>query len=430
MRAVMQTGIKYFAISLESKNSFDSRYSSRKPLIMADAHDFQHITDAQTLAKFCKEAAGSRYIGFDTEFVSENCFRPQLCLIQVSTESDYAIIDTLAIDNIDVFWKMLCEGNHITIVHAAREEFLFCFRSFGKWPSRLFDVQLAAGLIGYDYPASYGNLVNKTIGKTVDKGETRTDWSQRPLTDGQISYALEDVVHLWPVYKTLCKRLDKKGRLQWMETEMRTWQQNLEETVTKPQWRRVSGTARLRPAQLAIVKELWIWRNAEAERRNRSAKRTLADDLIVELARRGTSKIDQIRAIRGFSKRVSSNSFDGISQAIETALQLPASEHPEKINSPKSVNLGLLGQFITTALNVVCHEQQIASPLVGTAQEVRDLAASKLGLVKTKKPQRLENGWRADIVGQLIQRVLDGKVAIRVGDPKSNQPLVMESLDQ
>jgi len=116
MRAVMQTGIKYFAISLESKNSFDSRYSSRKPLIMADAHDFQHITDAQTLAKFCKEAAGSRYIGFDTEFVSENCFRPQLCLIQVSTESDYAIIDTLAIDNIDVFWKMLCEGNHITMI--------------------------------------------------------------------------------------------------------------------------------------------------------------------------------------------------------------------------------------------------------------------------------------------------------------------------
>jgi len=191
-----------------------------------------------------------------------------------------------------------------------------------------------------------------------------------------------------------------------------------------------SANARLRPAQLAIVKELWIWREAEAERRNRSAKRTLADDLIVELARRGTSKIDQIRAIRGFSNRVSGNSLDGISQAIETALQLPASEHPKKITSPKSVNLGLLGQFITTALNVVCHEQQIASPLVGTAQEVRDLAASKLGLVKTKKSQRLETGWRADVVGQLIQRVLDGKVAIRVGDAKSNQPLVMESLDQ
>jgi ribonuclease D len=219
--------------------------------------------------------------------------------------------------------------------------------------------------------------------------------------------------------------LDKKGRLPWMETEMEAWQQSLEETVTKPQWRRVSGIARLRPAQLAIVKELWIWRNAEAERRNRSAKRTLADDLIVELAHRGTSKINQIRAIR-----VSASSIDGISQAIETALQLPASEHPKKINSHKSVNLGLLGQFITTALNVVCHEQQIASPLVGTAQEVRDLAASKLGLLKTNKPQRLEAGWRADVVGQLIQRVLDGKVAIRVGDPKSNQPLVMESLKQ
>ena len=397
---------------------------------MADAQNYSHITDKDTLDHFCKQAANSRYIGFDTEFVSENCFRPELCLIQVSTESDYAIIDTMAIDNIDVFWEMLCGGDHLTIVHAAREEFLFCYRSCGRWPSRLFDIQLAAGLVGLDYPASYGNLVNKTINKMVDKGETRTDWRQRPLTESQISYALQDVVHLWPVYKTLCKRLEQKGRLSWMETEMEAWQNSLEKTVTEPQWRRVSGIARLRPSQLAIVKELWLWREGEAERKNRLVKRTLADDLIVELARRGTSKPNQIRAIRGFSNRVSSGAIDGISAAIETALQLPASAHPQKINSSKSVNLGLLGQFLTTALNVVCHQQQIAPSLVGTAQEVRDLAATKLGLLKMLKKQRLEEGWRAEIVGQLVQQVLDGDIAIRVGDVKSDQPLVMELLNR
>ncbi len=420
-------GYQYLRGSVKSRDQIE-RPSSSQAFIMADAREFQHITDEQSLEEFCREAAKSRYIGFDTEFVSENCFRPQLCLIQVSTESTFAIIDTMAVKNINVFWKMLCEGNHITIVHAAREEFLFCFRSFGKWPSRLFDVQLAAGLIGYEYPASYGNLVNRTIGKIIDKGETRTDWRQRPLTKSQIAYALEDVVHLWPVYKKLCKSLDKRGRLRWMESEMCDWQQALEETVTKPQWRRVSGTARLKPNQLAIVKELWLWREEEAERRNRSAKRTLADDLIVELARRGTSQQKQIRAIRGFSNRVSANSMDGISTAIEKALQLPPSAHPKKIYSNKSVNLGLLGQFVTTAMNVVCHEQQIASALVGTAQEVRDLAAIKLGLLSNKKQQRLEKGWRAEIVGQLIQRVLAGKVAIRVGDAKSDQPLVMEEI--
>ena len=395
---------------------------------MADAPDFQHITDQKTLEEFCSQAAKSRYIGFDTEFVSENCFRPQLCLIQVSTESDYAIIDTMAIDNIDVFWNMLCRGEHITIVHAAREEFLFCFRACGMWPSRLFDIQLAAGLLGYEYPASYGNLINRMLNKTVDKGETRTDWRQRPLTSSQIAYALSDVVHLWPVYKKLCKGLDKAGRMHWMESEMTDWQKKLENSVTEPQWRRVSGIARLRPNQLAIVRQLWLWREEEAERKDRSAKRTLADDLIVELARRGTSQLKQIRAIRGFSSRVSTNSVEGIAEAIEVALNLPESDYPRKVSSPKSVNLGLLGQFITTALNVVCNEQRIASQLVGSAQEVRDLAAVKLGLLKGGKRHRLEEGWRAEIVGQLIQRVLAGEVAIRVGDVKSDQPLVMEEL--
>lgn len=397
---------------------------------MADSGSFQHITTVEALEQFCQQAAGSRYIGFDTEFVSENCFRPQLCLIQVSTESGNAIIDTLAVTELAAFWKMLCEGDHVTIVHAAREEFLFCFRAVQAWPANLFDIQLASGLVGYEYPASYGNLVNRLAKVTVDKGETRTDWRKRPLSESQISYALQDVVHLWPIYNKLCKRLEKMDRKAWMDIEMNDWQQRMETSVTQPQWRRVSGISRLKPPQLAVVRELWLWREGEAERKNRSAKRTLADDLIVELARRQTSEPKQIRAIRGFGNRVSAGAIDGISEAIQTALDLPASEHPVKVNSTRSINLGLLGQFITTALNVVCHEQKIASSLVGTAQEVRDLAAVRLGLLTLKEPSRLLEGWRADVVGQLIESVLEGRVAIRVGDAKSDQPLVMETLER
>ena len=257
---------------------------------MANVNTFQHITTSAALDEFCEANVGSKYVGFDTEFVSENCFRPLLCLVQVSTDKGYAIIDTLAIEDITPFWDWLCDGDHITIVHAAREEFLFCFRDVGKRPSRLFDIQLAAGMIGCEYPAAYGKLVNAMVGVAVDKGETRTDWQQRPLTDNQMSYALEDVVHLWPVYKKIHKRLEKLGRVDWVTWEMDNWQAQLEKTVTHPQWRRVSGIARLKPAQLAIVKELWIWRNGEAERRDRTPKRTLADDLIVELARRGNKR--------------------------------------------------------------------------------------------------------------------------------------------
>jgi ribonuclease D len=396
---------------------------------MANANYFQHITDSESLAAFCQDNAVTKYVGFDTEFVSENCFRPLLCLIQVSTEKGYAIIDTLAIDDLTVFWDWLCDGDHITIVHAAREEFLFCFRAVGKRPSKLFDIQLAAGMIGCEYPAAYGNLVNRMIGITVDKGETRTDWRKRPLTDNQMAYALEDVVHLWPVYKKLKKRLEKLGRLDWVNWEMDHWQTALEQTISRPQWRRVSGIARLKPAQLAIVKELWIWRNEEAERKDRTPKRILADDLIVELARRGTSKPSQIRAIRGFGNRVQATAIDGISAAIDRALKLPKSEYPKRVTSTKTINLGLLGQFLTTALNVLCRTEQISSSIVGTAQEVRDVAAMRLGMLELKEQPRLLTGWRAEIVGQLIDQVLDGRVAIRVDDPNSDHPLKMDYYD-
>lgn len=395
---------------------------------MANANQFQHITDADALEEFCRVNRGSRYVGFDTEFVSENCFRPLLCLIQVSTDKGYAIIDTLAIADLTVFWNWLCDGDHVTIVHAAREEFLFCFRAVAKRPAKLFDIQLAAGMIGCEYPAAYGNLVNRMIGITVDKGETRTDWRKRPLTDNQMAYALEDVVHLWPVYKKLNKQLQKLGRIDWVDWEMDHWQTALEQTITHPQWRRVSGIARLKPAQLAIVKELWIWRNEEAERKDRTPKRVLADDLIVELSRRGTAKPSQIRAIRGFGNRVQGSSIDGISAAIERALQMPKSEHPKRVTSTKTINLGLLGQFLTTALNVLCRTEQISSSIVGTAQEVRDVAAMRLGLLKLKEQPRLLTGWRAEIVGQLIDQVLDGRIAIRVDDPSSDHPLKMDYL--
>ena len=396
---------------------------------MANDTRFEHITTADALEKYCSENENSEYVGFDTEFVSENCFRPLLCLIQISTEKTYAIIDTLAIGDLTVFWDWLCDGDHITIVHAAREEFLFCFRDVAKRPANLFDIQLAAGMIGCEYPAAYGNLVNRMIGVAVDKGETRTDWRQRPLTDRQMSYALEDVVHLWPVYNELKKKLEKLNRVGWVLDEMDQWQGALEKTVTHPQWRRVSGIARLKPAQLAIVKELWIWRNKEAERKDRTPKRVLADDLIVELSRRGTSAPAQIKAIRGFGNRVQASLIDGISEAIERALKMPKSDYPKRITSTKTINLGLLGQFLTTALNVLCRTEQISSSIVGTAQEVRDVAAMRLGILKLSEKPRLLTGWRAEIVGQLIDQVLDGRVAIRVDDPKSDHPLKMEYID-
>jgi len=399
--------------------------ASKKPQAI-----YQHITTTEQLVEFCERSSDSKFAGYDTEFVSENQYRPELCLVQIATDSELAIIDTLAVEDLQPFWNWLTSGDRITLVHAAREEFLFCVRDRGKWPSKLFDVQLAAGMVGMEYPSSYGNLVQRVLGIQVDKGETRTDWRKRPLTDRQIDYALQDVIHLKPLYDRLTKKLNSFDRLPWMEEEMTQWQTELEKTITEPQWHRVSGIASLSPAALAIVRELWLLRDKEAKRQNRSPRRVIPDDLIVELARRGNSNPKQLKAIRGFENRVSRFLSDEIGDAIEKAKNLPDSQFPQRIRRNKSANLGLLGQFLATALKIVCKTESIAPGIVGSADNVRTMAAWKLGMLKLAEPPELSRGWRAKIVGTLVDKVLDGTYAIRVGDPKSDEPLVLESLDQ
>ena len=396
---------------------------------MPDVTSYEHITTSEQLHDFCERAAKSSIIGFDTEFVSENRYRPELCLLQVAIDGDLAIIDTLAVRDVTPFWRVLVQGDHVTIAHAAREEFLFCFRACDQQPKNLFDVQLAAGFIGLDYPASYGNLISRLLGSNIDKGETRTDWRKRPLSNSQIEYALQDVIHLEPLYRKISQRLDEMGRIEWLEEEIQQWLDNLERSETHPQWHRVSGISNLNRGALNIVREVWKWRESEAKQRNRSPKRVLPDDLLVEIAKRGTSDMKRLKAIRGLENRIAGGTLKPLSYTIEQALKIPKSKHPERLARSKSTSLGLLGQFLTTALNVVCRRSQIAPSLVGTANDVRQLAAWKLGMIRLDEAPDLASGWRAEIVGQLIEKVLDGKIAIRVQDPKSDMPLIIESME-
>ena len=397
---------------------------------MANDIPFEHIKADDHLRAFCDRAKGSRFLGFDTEFVSENRYRPELCLLQVATDDEFVIIDTLAVKDVTPFWEILVAGDHVTVVHAAREEFLFCLRACGKRPKNLFDVQFGAGMVGLEYPASYGNLVSKLLGRRVDKGETRTDWKRRPLSDRQIAYALSDVVHLKELYNKIYGQLKELGRANWLYEEMRNWQDDLEAAETEPQWQRVAGISNLNRRALAIVRELWIARNEEARKRNRAPKRVLPDDLIVELARRGTSDPKRLKAIRGFESRVAKSMTDPIAEAIKSANSLDDNDCPKRVPRGRTMNLGMLGQFLTTALNVVCKTQSIAPNIVGTSQDLRTMAAWRLGLIDLPGNPSLAEGWRAEIVGQVIEQVLDGTIAIRVDDPKSDRPLKLEYLSE
>ncbi len=393
--------------------------------------DHEYVRTQSELENLCRRLVGAERIGFDTEFVSEDTYRPDLCLIQVATSDLLAVIDPKQLKSVEPFWQLLCSGDQQTIVHAGREELRFCLHAVGQKPSRLFDTQIAAGMIGLEYPAAYGKLLSKLLDRTLPKGETRTDWRRRPLSDRQIEYALQDVMYLDPLFQRMNEQLVRLNRVSWFEDEMNSWQSEIEQAELRENWRRVSGTSGLSEKAMVIVRELWRWREEQAERTNRPPKRILRDDLIVELARRAKSDVKQIRAIRGIERSVASKNFSEIAGRIRKALDLPRSQWPAP-RKKRSTNHGsLCGQFVATALNSICRSQNLAPSLVGTVQDVRDLVEYRLhppAAGEAEEIPLLAQGWRAEVVGQTLDDVLTGKIAIRVRNPKSDNPLALEHI--
>jgi len=384
---------------------------------------YKLITNPSQLADLCCRVATAATVAFDTEFVSEFSYYPQLCLIQVALDEELFIVDTCEVPNVDSFWQALTEGDHETIVHAGREEFRFALRSVGQGPRNWFDIQLAAGMVGIEYPASYGKLTARLLNKKVPKGETRTDWRRRPLTPDQLEYALSDVTHLKPMRDKLQERLARLNHGEWHDDESRIWQQSLIEFDSKPRWRRVSGISGLNPTSLAIVREISKWRDEEAKTRDIPSKRVLRDDLIVELARRRSPDEKKIRAIRGLDRRDLKDQYGKLSQAISDAIDSPEPNVSRRRQSELSTHLNQIVSLLGAALDALCREQSIAPSIVGTAQDLRDLVAYKLEPSDDAPPPRLAEGWRAGVVGQKIERLLNGQLAIRIRDPFSDIPL-------
>ncbi len=390
-------------------------------------HD--HITTDLELEKFCQDLSDAPTIAFDTEFVSEHTYRPELCLIQVAAGDRLAVIDPQQLRNVDAFWRLLAAPGHETVVHAGREELLFCLGAVGAPPNQLFDVQIAAGLVGFEYPAGYGSLLAKLMGQRLQKGETRTDWRRRPLSSGQIEYALDDVRHLGAMAHKLQSRLEQLGRSAWMDDEMKAWKRDVEATRSNERWWKVSGTTGLSRRSLAVVRELWRWREREAEQRDCPTRRVLRDDLIIELAKRRSSDAKQIRALRGMERGDLQRALPQLAAAVERGLTISDDQCPVPAQREGPAQLAILGQFLSSALGSICRAAELAPSIVGTASDVRDLVAYRLEVAEgngSQEPPLLGRGWRAEVVGRLIDDLLAGKLAIRIRDPRSNEPLSFE----
>ena len=222
-------------------------------------------------------------------------------------------------------------------------------------------------------------------------------------------------------------KLESLGRVDWMRQEMADWQDDVEESFIRKRWRRVSGLNGLSRRELAVARELWHWRDSVAEDRDMPPKRVLRDDLLVELCKRKSADERQISAIRGMQRSDLRHILQGLSDAIARGLAVPEQECPggERHRAPPP-QLAMLGQFLATAVAGMCRSMQLAPALVGTSSDMRDLLAFKLGYFDEEREPLLASGWRAEVVGSLVDDLLAGKAALRIGDVRSHDPLVIE----
>jgi ribonuclease D len=385
----------------------------------------QFITRPEDLAGCCAHLAACRRFGLDTEFVGEDTYHPSLCLIQVATDDALVLIDPLSVGPLDQFWQVVVDPANLVIVHAGREEVRLCYLWSGSVPGNLFDLQIAAGLVGLPYPLGHGALVNQVLGVHLRKGETLTEWRNRPLSREQIQYAFDDVRYLLPAWEALSGRLDELDRLAWAKEEFG----RLKELATPDEpakllagdkWRKLRGLGSLDRRRLAIVRALYAWREAEAARVNRPARTVIRDDLLVEIARRSPSRERELQVVRGLPRR----NLGIILQIVERARALPLQECPPTVERELELpQAALLSHFLSAVFGDLCARLKLAPNLVASGQDIKALVRSWLQDGTLPDDSLLTGGWRAVHILPELLAVLEGRRSVRIADVQAAAPL-------
>jgi ribonuclease D len=376
----------------------------------------------------------SDLLGVDTEFISEDCYRPELCLLQVSTRQQVYLIDPLSLSRMTEVWDFLMHSDRVIVVHAGREEILFAYRATGRAYHRLFDVQVAVGMLGGEYPASYGKVLQRLLGLTASKGETRTDWRKRPLSGAQLEYAALDVLHLPVLHDLLQQQLTELDRLSWLDDELQLRQTALVEYERAEGWSRLPGVQGLAGQQLAVARELWIWRDQRAVRKNMPARRVLRDDLLVELARRGSSDPRKIAHIRGLHHSGLQRFIPEISLCIARGMKNDPPETPWAYSQRRPRPPALLQQFLAAAMSYLCRSHQISPAIVGSSDDVGQLASYWLSGMKLPDEDpalpNLLKGWRGELIGRPLFDIYCGRKTLWVHQPADEMPLALCDVPQ
>ena len=375
-----------------------------------DSHTVEHIiADTQALSAFCQRLSQAPFITVDTEFLRESTFWAQLCLVQIAGPDEAAIIDPLAPGmDMSPFYGLMADEAVTKVFHAARQDIEIFVKQAGAVPRPLFDTQIAAMVCGYGDQVSYDQLVYRITGKQIDKTARFTDWSRRPLSPKQITYAISDVTYLRDVYLALSETLAGEGRTTWVDEEMAVLT-DIETYRTHPEdaWQRLKLRVK-KPRQLAILQALAGWREREAQERDVPRGRVLKDEAIYEIALQqphDTESLGRLRTIpRGFER---SSTARSILAAVEGALALPESGLPRVPRQrPSPEHTSAAAELLKVLLKMVAEENGVAARIIANGEDLERLAADDRADVPALR------GWRRQLFGEQALALKRGDLAL------------------
>lgn len=382
------------------------------------------IRTTDALAAYCRAAAAEPFVTVDTEFLRERTYYSKLCLVQLAlpgaSDDGAVLVDPLADGlSLEPLYDLMRAPDTVKVFHAARQDVEIFWVDGGVIPQPLFDTQIAAMVCGYGEQVGYETLVRKIAKANLDKTSRFTDWSQRPLTDAQMRYALADVTHLRVIYESLAKRIAETGRTAWVAEEMDILT-SPETYVTHPEeaWQRVK-TRGNGGRFLALVRELARFRENYAQSRNIPRSRVYKDDALLELASTKPGSHDDLGRSRLLLREARRGDIaDGILTAVKTAMALDVRDLPKVDDDGEQLQVNpALADLLRVLLKARAEDSGVAQKLIANTSELDAIAAGKRDLPCL-------TGWRGDLFGADALRLCRGELALTA---KGQQVRVIET---
>jgi ribonuclease D len=372
--------------------------------------DIMLISDTKALAAFCESLSSENYITVDTEFLRETTYYPKLCLIQIAGASQAALIDPLAHGIcLDPFYELMANDRVLKVFHAARQDIEIFVAERGQVPHPVFDTQIAAMVCGFGDQVGYEAIVRRLAKAQIDKSAQFTDWSRRPLSNRQMSYALSDVTHLRTVYEKLKAEIDREGRAHWLESDLADLANPDTYRVDPEQsWRRVKARIQNRKQQATLM-AVAAWREREAQAKNVPRGRILKDDAVAEIAIQVPQSREALQQLRLLPRGSADSAIGkGILVAVAEGLARdPATIAPVKGRGEElTAAQEAAAEVLKLALKIVCERENVAPKLIANSADLESIAVSDEADVPAMY------GWRRAIFGELALRLKAGKAVI------------------